>query len=170
MTHLPIKTLLLLATAFPLVTGCGGAPSPVPDQGFKTITFPNGNVKFFIPDDYSQQNEPNDTVAVSPGENSGIVLRFNLHQLPAAIAGEFVAGQAKEKGLEIDRVGNKSMFSEASTRKEGGRDYDMTFWQIGFGDSLVVMSAETDPKLKEDKVVVDCVSSIPAIIESLHKP
>jgi len=45
----------------------------------------------------------------------------------------------------------------------------MTFWQIGFGDCLIVMSAEVDRKDKQDPEVVECLNGVPNIIESMQK-
>ena len=170
MTHHSITTAFLIVTSTLILSGCGGSsvPSPSP-AGFTTVTFPNGKVQFTVPESYSQQSEPDDTIAITPGDNSGIVFRLNLHNLPEAIAEDFLASQAKDKGLQIKTIGGKSTFSETGTRSEGGRDYDMTFWQVGFGDSLVVMSAEVDRKHKGDQVVIDSVSGVPAIIESMRK-
>jgi len=153
------------------LNGCGssnGTPSPSP-PGFTTVTFPNGTVQFAVPESYTQRSEPDDTVAITPSDDSGIVLRFNLHNLPDAVAEEFLQSQANDKGLQINRIGNKATLSETGTRSEGGRDYDMMFWQVGFGDALVVMSAEVDRKHKDDQTVKDCLSSVPEMIESMQK-
>jgi len=152
------------------ISGCGSSSrTPAPGApGFTTVTFLNGNVQFAIPEHYTQRSESDDTIAITPGDDTGIVLRFNLHNLPEAVAEEFLQSQATKKGMQINRIGNKATVSETGTRSEGGRDYDITFWQVGFGDSLVVMSAEVDRKRKDDKSVVECLNRVPKIIESMQ--
>lgn len=153
------------------ITGCGssGGNQTLAVPGYKTVKFSNGSVQFAIPEDYVQRSESKDTIAVTPSNDAGIVLRFNLHNLPDAIAEEFLQSQAQKKGLQIQRIGNKTTISESSTHSEAGRNYDMSFWQIGFGDSMVVMSAETDQKRKGEPSVIKCLSEVPKIIESMQK-
>jgi hypothetical protein len=162
---------LFLVVSLLALNGCdssNGSPSPSP-PGFSTITFPNGNVQFFAPETYTHQSEPNDTVAITLGDESGIVVRFNLHNLPDAVAEDFLHSQANDKGLQINRIGNKATFSETGARSEGGRDYVMTFWQVGFGDALVVISAEVDREQEENQTVKDCLNRVPKMIESMQR-
>ena len=153
------------------LSGCGssnGTPAPSP-PGFTTITFPNGPVQFAVPENYTQRSEPDDTLAITPSDSAGIVLRFNLHTLPEAVAEDFLQSQANDKGLQVTRIGNKATISETGTRSEGSRNYDMTFWQVGFADALVVMSAEVDQDLKGNKAVKECLNGVSDIIESMQK-
>ncbi len=170
MTHYLITTALLIVTSTLVLSGCGGSSTPAPSPaGFTTVTFPNGDVQFSVPQSYSQKSEPDDTVVIVPGDDSGIVFRFNLHNLPEPVAEEFLASQAKDKGLQVQTVGGKATISETGTHSEGGRDYNMAFWQVGFGDSLVVMSAEIDRDRKGDQVVKESLAGVPAIIQSMRK-
>lgn len=161
----------LLVVTLLVFTGCGsssGKPA-VAALGYKSVTFPNGSVQLAIPEAYNQRSEPDDTLAITPGDNTGIVLRFTLHTLPEAVAEEFLQSQAQKKGLQMQRIGNKATISESGTRSEGGREYDMAFWQVGFGDSMVVISAETDRNRKGDQIVAECLNEVPKIIESMQK-
>ena len=153
------------------MSGCGESKAPLKPKasGFTTVTFPNGPVQFSMPDTYSQHSEPDNTIAVTPGDEIGVTLRFNLHNLPDGVVEEFLESQAKDRGLQIVRVGDKTTFSETETRSEGGHDYIMTFWQIGFGNCLVVMSAEVDKIHKEDQAVKECLEAVPEIIKSMKK-
>lgn len=96
-THHSIARSLVLAMSILAISGCGsssGTPaSSAP--GFTTVTFPNGTVQFAIPKHYTQRSEPDDTIAITPGDDTGIVVRFNLHNLPEAVAEEFLQSQAK---------------------------------------------------------------------------
>jgi hypothetical protein len=167
----PLAFSVSLVVALLAVTGCGsssGRPA-VAAPGYKTVTFSNGTVQFAIPETYTQRSEPDDTLAITPGDNAGVVLRFTLHTLPDAVAEEFLESQAQKKGLQIERIGNKATISESGTRSEGGREYDMAYWQVGFGDSMVVMSTETDRKRKAEQIVSQCLNEVPKIIESMQK-
>lgn len=162
---------LVVLCGLMVVEGCGpaaGPPKPSP-AGQKTVTFPNAAVQFSVPEEYVQRLEPEDTVMIKPTSDAGITLRFNLHALPEAMAVEFLKAQAEEKGQKVTQVGDKSTFSESGTHSEGGHDYDMKFWQVAFGDSLVVMSAEIDKKQKSDPAVKACLQEVPKMIESMQK-
>jgi len=162
---------ILISLMFFTFSACNSStPTPEPNTaGSTTVVFPNGPVQFSIPEHYSQRFEPGDTIAITPGGENGITLRFNLHRLPEPVAEEFVESQANEKGLTLTLMGDKIIFSETGTRSEGGRDYEMTYWQIGFGDSLVIMSTEVDGAQKATQSVRDCLAAVPKIIESLQK-
>ena len=164
-------TPIVISMVLLALTGCGSSsatPSPSP-SGFKTVSFPNGSVQFSIPEAYSHRTEPDGTIAITPSDEIGITLRLNLHNLPDAVAEEFLQSQAKDKGLQLTRIGGKATISENGTRSEGGRNFEMTFWQIGFGDCLVVMSAEVDKKHRVDQTVKECFIGVPKIIESFQK-
>ncbi|RCS54379.1 hypothetical protein DTL42_04325 [Bremerella cremea] len=152
------------------VGGCGPAsiPSPSP-PGFETVVFPNDTVQFDMPKTYKQSVEPEDTVVITPAEESGITLRFNLHVLPEPLAVDFVEMQAKEKGTKVKMIGDNATFTEKGSRSDEDHDYEMTFWQIGFDNMLVVMSAEVDQARKNDIIVVECLKNVPTMIKSMHK-
>lgn len=175
------QTLRFVALLCPLVMTFGCADSPtVPDTVLAntdaansdettTFTFPNGPVSVSLPVKTTVRVEAGDTVAVSPSSDAGITLRFNLHGLPDLDAEEFLLAQSKSKGTEIVRIGGKATFSESGARAEGDIQYEMTFWQIAFGDSLVVMSAEVDSERADDPATKELLAAVPAIIESMTK-
>ncbi|MEL6110082.1 MAG: hypothetical protein AAFU85_29060 [Planctomycetota bacterium] len=153
----------------PKVSQAGSVETKASSSGETTFTFPNGPVTVSIPVSGTVRLEAGDTVVVSPPSDSSITLRFNLHGLPGLDAEEFLLAQSKSKGLEITRIGGKASLSEMGTRSEGDIQYDMTFWQIAFGDSLVVMSAEVESDRASDPVVKEFIAAIPEIIESMAK-
>jgi hypothetical protein len=162
---------LVLLIVFLLLNGCEGVATTAKNSpsGNVAVKFPNGSVQFEMPEHYSQSAEPDDTIAITPGDETGIVLRFNLHNLPEAVAEEFLQSQATDKGLQMARIGGKAAFSETGTRSEAGRQYDMNFWQVGFEDALVVISAEVDREHQGNRAVNECLDVVPKIIESLQK-
>ena len=177
--RIPLATLVAVA-AVTAMLGCSGGDrpskpqSPQP-QGFKTVTFSNGKVEFGVPKEYVQSAEPDGTIALKPSDDAGITLRFNLHylegaDLPADVGTQFVRKQAKDKGLKVMEVAEKVLLTEGGTRKEGERQFDMTFWQIGFQNAVVVMSAEIDQARKSDEAVIGCMNAVPEIIKSMRKP
>lgn len=139
----------------------------VPRQ--KSVFFSNGPVQFLTPAVYEVGSEPDETIVITPCEESGIVLRLNLHNLPKAAAEEFVRAQAKKKGLKSELIGGKTVLQENEEVTVDGKRYEMTFWQVGFGDSLVVLSAEVDPEKKDLLIVKYCLEYIPSLIESMSK-
>ncbi len=160
----------LMAVLALQLCGCGPARMPTPSPpGYKMVVFPNGDVQFDIPEKYELIYEQDESISVYPSEGSGIVLRFTLQNLPEPIAKDFLEMQAKEKGLKVVPMGDKATISELASHREEGHDYEMTFWQIGFENMLVVMSAEVDQTRKQDPIVVECLKGVPAMIESMHK-
>lgn len=135
----------------------------------KVVTFPNGPIQFEIPQKFDVAVEPNDTLVISPGSESGIILKFNLYTLPKSVAEEFVREQAREKGLELNVIDNKTTISEYATSKIGGFEYELTSWQVGFDDKLIVMSAEVEAEKKNADVVDECFELIPMLIRSIRE-
>ncbi|MEM8736771.1 MAG: hypothetical protein AAGG44_21245 [Planctomycetota bacterium] len=169
-----ISHRLLITTCIALAVlplgGCNSSAQPTENpQALQVVTFPNGPVEFQMPTSYSLQLEPDETVAITPGDVRGITIRLNLHNLPSDMAAEFVEKQASDKGLEVTQVGDKTVFSETGIHSSGGRQYDMTFWQIGFGDALVVLSAEVDQSQSDPSVLTPIFEEISKITRSLEK-
>ncbi|PQO37934.1 hypothetical protein [Blastopirellula marina] len=164
-----VQASFITVLVLPLI-GCGTANFPTPSPpGYTTVVFPNDNVQFDMPEKYVLFYEQDESISIRPSEDSGIVLQFSLNNLPEPIAEEFLVMQAKEKEIEVTRIGNKATISESGNLSEEGKNYEMTFWQIGFDDSLVVMSAKVDQAHKMDPDVIECLDGVPTMIESMHK-
>ena len=166
----PFKLSLLLVATL-MLPGCEDASSSKVSSTaeLKVIAFSDDSVQLAIPASYSHSFEPDNTIAITPGEQSGVMVCLTLHSLPAPFANEFVKDQAESKGKQLRSVGDKAVFSESGSRDKGGREFEMTFWQIGFEDCVVVLSAEVDKLLSESEPVRDCLKSIPEMIASIKK-
>lgn len=169
--NLPAALKAIGCMAFALVlVGCEPASMPTPSPpGYKLAVFANGNVQFDIPEKYELRYEQDESIMVRPSEHAGIILRFTLQNLPEPIAEDFLLTQAEKDGMEIKEMGKNLVISESGSRNENGQDFNMTFWQVGFEDALVVMSAEVNKTRKDEPAVLDCLALVPAMIESMHK-
>lgn len=161
---------LLCLTA---VAGCK-SKSPVPAD-WKAVPVGKGEVTVSAPKDYVPGSEPDDTTMLTPPGDPGIVLRLNFHQMdkpgvPKDIALRFVRDQAKEKGLTVSEKGDKAFFTESGRLDEGGKKLVTQFWQIGFGKSLIVLSATILEEQSDSDAVKECLEKVvPLMIESLKK-
>jgi len=82
---------------------------------------------------------------------------------------QFVKAQARKRGVKTMQIGDNVLLIEGGSREEGGRKFDMTFWQIGFQNALVVMSGEIDQAQKNNEVVIDCMNAVPEIMKTFRK-
>ena len=110
-----------------------------------------------------------------PPNDPGVTLRFNLHYLegaglPSDVGATFVRDQAKKKQLQITEKGGKVIMTETGTSEEKGVKVERRFWQIGFQNAVVVMSATVVEDKKDTPAVKECLEkTVPAVIESLRK-
>lgn len=143
--------------------------------GWKTHPLGKGQVTVAAPADYRESTEPKETLVLAPPNNPGVTLRFNLHyvdrqDVPADVGVRFVRDQAKEKNLSVTERDAKFFFTEASDGDEDGTKLELQYWQIGFQNAVVVMSATVVASKKEDPAVKECLErTIPAVIDSLKK-
>jgi len=144
--------------------------------GWKTHPLGKGQVTVAAPADYRESTEPNETLVLTPPDDPGVTLRFNLHYadgqgVPADVGVQFVRDQAKEKNLSVTEKNAKVFLTETSNDEEDGTNVERRFWQIGFQNAIVVMSATVVVSKKDDRAIKECLeSTVPAMIDSLTKP
>ncbi len=143
--------------------------------GWKTHPLGKGQVIVAVPADYRESTEPDETLVLTPANDPGVTLRFNLHYLegqgvPADVGVQFVRDQAKKKNLSVTEKGGKVLMTETNTGDEKGVKVERRFWQIGFQNAVVVMSATVIASKKDDAAVKECLEkTVPAVIDSLKK-
>jgi hypothetical protein len=142
---------------------------------WKSHLLGKGQVTVRAPADFQQSMEPEETLALTPSNDSGVTLRFNLHYLegqgvPADVGAQFVRDQAMKKNLPVTEQGGKVIMTETNTAEEKGVKVERRFWQIGFQNAVVVMSATIVASKKDTAVVKECLEkTVPVVIESLKK-
>jgi hypothetical protein len=165
------STVLAVVSLF--APGCQSR-DPAP-PGWKSHSLGQGQVSLRAPQDYSQSAEPDETLVLTPPNNPGVTLRFNLHylegeDLPADIGAQFVRAQAKKKNLPVTDNAGKVILTETNAGDENGVKVERRFWQIGFQNAVVVMSATVVAAKKDDANVKEFLDkTIPTVIESLQK-
>jgi hypothetical protein len=81
-----------------------------------------------------------------------------------------VRAQAKKKNLPVTEKAGKVILTETNAGDEKGVKLERRFWQIGFENAVVVMSATVVAAKKDDANVKECLDkTIPTVIESLQK-
>jgi hypothetical protein len=165
-------SVLLLVVCF-LPLACQSRDST--PAGWKIHPLGKGQVTVAAPGDYRESTEPEETLVLTPPNDSGVTLRFNLHYLdgqgvPADVGIQFVRDQAKKKNLSVTEKGGKVFLTETNSGEEKGAKVERRFWQIGFQNAVVVMSATVVASKKEDAAVQECLEkTVPAVIDSLKK-
>ncbi len=166
------RSALMLVVCF-LPVACQTRDST--PAGWKTHPLGKGQVTVAAPTDYLESTEPKETLVLTPPNNPGVTLRFNLHYVdrqgvPADVGVQFVRDQAKEKNLTVTEKDGKVFLTEISNGEEDGANVERRFWQIGFQNAVVVMSATVVASEKDDARVKECLeSTVPAVIDSLKK-
>ena len=156
-----------------LFVGCQARDSTPSD--WKSFPVGKGQVSVRAPADYKQSSEPEETLVLTPPNDLGVALRFNLHYLegaglPADVGSQFVRDQAKKKQLQVTEKGGKVIMTETNTGDEKGVKVERRFWQIGFQNAVVVMSATVVDAKKNEPGVRECLEkTVPLVIESLKK-
>jgi hypothetical protein len=157
----------ILATACGL-SGCGSGDGTPAD--WKSHSIGAGPVSVRAPADYQQALEPDDTLVLLPPGDPGITLRLSVHTLPADAAADFVREQAEKNRLPVTEQGGKVILTEAGGGEEQGIKVERRFWQIGFENVVVVMSATVIEEKKDTPAVQACLEhTVPLMIQSLRK-
>jgi hypothetical protein len=163
----------LLATMGLLSFGCRSRDSTPAD--WKKYALGKGQVTVRAPADYRQSTEPDETLVLTPPNDPGVTLRLNLHYLegqgaPADVGVQFVRDQAKKKNLSITENDGKVLLTETNTGGDKGVKVERRFWQIGFQNAVVVMSATVVAAKNDTPAVKECLENVvPVVIDSLKK-
>lgn len=147
------------------------------NAGAKTVTkFGDGAAQVTIPSHYAKVEEGHDVLVVVSRPEGNVRLYFHLHKLDAALRvprpGEaMVREQAEAKKKELKRRGNKfAFFDPGPTSEKDGRTFLNLHWQIGFGNTLVVMSAYIPKDARDLPDVKRFLSGdIESMIDSLRR-
>jgi len=144
--------------------------------GWKSVPLGQGQVIVRLPPEYNTSLEPEETLVASPPGSGAIELRFSLHYpegpgVAEDIGEQFVRHQARKQGLKVTEIGDKVFPTQTGTNREKGRKVIMHFWQIGFENAVVVMSATVLEDKKDAPEVKECLDkTVPLIVKTLKKP
>jgi hypothetical protein len=144
--------------------------------GQTVMKFGGGAGEVTIPAHYQKAEDKGASLVVVSKPEGNVRLYFDLHELDAATRvanpGEaFIREQAQAKQKEVKKRGNKVAFFDPSPPgiKEG-RTILYLHWQIGFGKTLVVMSAHVPKDARDAPDVKRFLSGdIEAMIDSLRR-
>jgi hypothetical protein len=179
MSRIYWSAFLAVACAFPV--GCQNRDStpasgstPAGRNTYHYFKLGRGQVGVTVPADYPDSTElPELTLVLTPPNDPGVTLRFNLHYFadgPADVGVQFVREEAKKKNLSVTEKGGKVIMTETSNGDEKGVKVERRFWQIGFQNAVVVMSATVVASKKNDAAVKECLEkTVPSMIDSLKK-
>lgn len=165
--------LTVLAAMAIFSFGCQSRDST--PAGWKSLPLGKGQITVAVPADFGKGTEPEETLVLTPPNDPGITLRFNLHYLegqgvPTDVGVQFVRDQAKKKNLSVTEKSGSVVMMETNSGTEEGVKVERRFWQIGFQNAVVVMSATVVASKKDDPAVKECLEkTVPLVIESLKK-
>jgi hypothetical protein len=140
------------------------------------MKFGDGAAQVTVPSHYAKLEEKDDSVAIVSRPEGNVRLYFHLHKLDPEMRvprpGEaMVREQAKAKNKELKRRGNKlAFFDPGPTSAKDGRTYLNLHWQIGFGRTLVVMSAYIPKDARDQPDVKRFLSGdVESMVDSLRR-
>ena len=115
-----------------VLTGCGdtGEDAVVMPEDYRVLVFGN------------------------PSAESGLTLRFSQNAFPDEdvipdLGERFVKAKAEKNGVEVKIVGDKFIYLDVDFANNNNDIGQMTYWQIGIQDMVVIMSAEIDPEKRD---------------------
>lgn len=142
----------------------------------QVLKFADGAGEVRIPNHYARAEDKDASLVVVSRPEGNVRLYFDLHKLDAAVRvknpGEaIVREQAQKKNKEIIQRGNRVAFFDPSPAgAENGRTILYLHWQIGFGKTMVVMSAHVPQDARDAPDVKRFLSGdIESIIDSLRR-
>ena len=142
----------------------------------QVLKFADGAGEVRIPNHYTRVDDQDASLVVVSRPEGNVRLYFDLHKLDAALRvktpGEaIVREQAQKKDKQLVQRGNKVAFFDPSPAGAvDGRTMLYLHWQIGFGKSMVVMSAHVPQDARDAPDVKRFLSGdIESIIDSLRR-
>lgn len=141
-----------------------------------TLRFGEGAGEVTVPAHYAPVQDQDASLVVLSKPEGNVRLYFDLHKLDAAPqagnAGEaFVQQQAEKKGKPLKQHAGKLLFFDPSPPARVGEEVVFNFhWQVGWGKTLVIISARVPYVAREAPDVKRFLSGdLEAIIGSLRR-
>ena len=153
-----------------------GASASVGSFAQATLKFGEGAGEVTLPAHYAQVEDRDASLVVLSKPEGNVKLYFDLHKLDAAAhmanPGEvMVREQAEKKGKQLKQHAGKVLFFDPSPPTKVGEEVIFNFhWQVGFGKTMVVMTARVPYAAREAPDVKRFMASdMDAIIASLRR-
>ena len=141
-----------------------------------TLKFGEGAGEVTIPAHYATVEDKDASLVVLSKPEGNVTLYFDIHKLDAAVRvanpGEaLVREQAEKKSKQLREHAGKVLFFDPSPPVKVGEEVILNLhWQIGFGKTLVVLSARVPQAAREAPDVKRFLSGdLEAIIASLRR-
>lgn len=141
-----------------------------------TLRFGEGAAEVTVPAHYAPAQDQDASLVVLSKPEGNVRLYFDLHKLDATAKvtnpGEaFVREQAEKKGKPLKQHAGKLLFFDPSAPAKVGEEVIFNFhWQVGFGSTVVVISARVPYAAREAPDVKRFLSGdIEAILASLRR-
>ncbi len=141
-----------------------------------TYRFGEGAGEVTVPLHYAKVDDKDASLVVLSKPEGNVKIYFDLHKLDAAVKvrnpGEaLVREQAEKKGKQLKQFAGKVLFFDPAPPVKVGNEVILNLhWQIGFGSTLVVMSARVPQGAKDAADVQRFLSGdIEAIAASLRR-
>ena len=159
-----IARVLFLVSLFATCIGDAGAQ--------KIATFGRGSFEVVLPETFIVTERNDGTLRAVFGSTGDHRLELTAHDAPSTgnlrDAGEaFVRAEAKKKDFRFFEIPGKVVLMEPRPdTKDGDKAYRVAYWQIGFGNTVVVMTltapVEVSPDLRQflGKPLNDVISSV----------
>ena len=135
------------------------------------MKFGGGAGEVTIPSHYVRATGKSPGLVVVSTPEGNVRLYFDLHRLDGAGAEAYLRDLAKANGGQVKKRGEKLvLFQPGPHGSEGGRTVLRLHWQIGFGQTLVAISAYVPADAREAPDVKRFTSGdIDAIVDSLRR-
>ncbi len=141
-----------------------------------TLSFGEGAGEVTVPAHYAPVQDQDASLVVLSKPEGNVRLYFDLHKLDAAgkaaNPGEaFVREQAEKKGKPLKQHAGKFLFFDPGPPAKVGEEVVFNFhWQVGFGRTVVVISARVPYAAREAPDVKRFLSGdLEAILASLRR-
>ena len=135
------------------------------------MKFGGGVGEVTIPSHYARASGKTPGLVVVSTPEGNVRLYFDLHRLDGAQAETYLRDLAKANGGQIRKRGDKLvLFQPGPHGSEDGRMMLRLHWQIGFGETLVAMSAYVPAEARDAADVKRFTAGdLDAIVDSLRR-
>lgn len=139
---------------------------------FHTVDLPGNIGSVSIPADFTVKMEDDSTLLAYPQTGEALSLCFSSLSRVTEGCGEdegktYVRDKAIKERLEYQEFDDRGIVTSEEETKEKGTPLIIRFWEVGMGNTVVIVSATILRAKRNDGVVRSILNAMPVILQSI---